>query len=396
MVSAFFHYYSLCFLIFALVASVEWFFRFRRRNFGLLKVMPAAAFVALLVTLVSTRFNLINWSGYVKSDYIGQSWFPNGDSIEIMTVGRTQDRMVVKGHYNLISRDQATLALYITSTNKNVPGDARGRMQIFNGHGYFELTDSHVVPGLPHISMDAGGKSFAALYFGTKAEALEESAASWITNAARAASASSAEPTDLREARAKLAELRVDYSEQSSLVQRALARVKELEQMSKEEPNASTELREAKAHLAELRVEYSEQSSPVQKALAGIKALEQNVVAPAETSPTLAEQPPVVVETFPVSGARDVEPGETEIRVRFSKEMADGGWSWSTAWQDSTPETVGQIHYEPDQRTCVLKAKLEPGRTYAWWLNSEKFHNFTDQAGRAAVPYLLIFQTKPN
>ena len=46
---------------------------------------------------------------------------------------------------------------------------------------------------------------------------------------------------------------------------------------------------------------------------------------------TLAKQPPVVVETFPVSGARDVAPGETEIRVRFSKPMTDGSWSWSTA-----------------------------------------------------------------
>jgi hypothetical protein len=44
----------------------------------------------------------------------------------------------------------------------------------------------------------------------------------------------------------------------------------------------------------------------------------------------------------------------------------------------------------------VLQAKLEPGRTYAWWLNSEKFRNFTDRGGRAAVPYLLIFQTKQN
>ena len=105
---------------------------------------------------------------------------------------------------------------------------------------------------------------------------------------------------------------------------------------------------------------------------------------------------PVVVETWPVAGTRDVPPGETEIRVRFSKEMADGGWSWSTAWENSTPETVGQVHYEPDQRTCVLKAKLEPGRTYAWWLNSDKFKNFTDRVGRPAVPYLLIFQTKQN
>ena len=109
---------------------------------------------------------------------------------------------------------------------------------------------------------------------------------------------------------------------------------------------------------------------------------------------TVAGLPPVVVETWPVSGARDVEPGVAEIRVRFSKEMTDGSWSWSTAWKNSTPETIGQIHYENDQRTCVLNAKLEPGRTYAYWLNSEKFQNFTDRDGRAAVPYLLFFQTK--
>jgi serine/threonine protein kinase len=111
---------------------------------------------------------------------------------------------------------------------------------------------------------------------------------------------------------------------------------------------------------------------------------------------SVAGLPPVVVNTQPVSGARDVEPGVTEIRVRFSKEMADGSWSWSTAWENSAPEIIGQPHYESDGRTCVAKVKLEPGRTYAWWLNSNQFKNFTDLAGRPAVPYLLIFQTKQN
>ena len=52
------------------------------------------------------------------------------------------------------------------------------------------------------------------------------------------------------------------------------------------------------------------------------------------------------------------------------------------------------IHYEKDRRTCVLKVKLEPGKTYAIWLNSDKFTNFKDADGRPAVPYLLVFQTK--
>jgi serine/threonine protein kinase len=116
-----------------------------------------------------------------------------------------------------------------------------------------------------------------------------------------------------------------------------------------------------------------------------------------QDSPTsFAEQPPVVVETFPGSGARDIAPGETEIRVRFSKPMEDGSWSWSTAWENSTPETIAPPRYLNDGCTCVMKVRLEPGRTYAWWLNSGKFQNFKDSAGRPAIPYLLIFQTKPK
>jgi serine/threonine protein kinase len=125
------------------------------------------------------------------------------------------------------------------------------------------------------------------------------------------------------------------------------------------------------------------------------KLVQQNENVSAEReNQFLIEQPPVVVETFPVSGARDVVPGDVEIRVRFSKPMTDGSWSWSTAWENSAPELIGQPHYAADSRTCAVKAKLAPGQTYAFWLNSEKFQNFTDQAGRPAVPYLLIFQTK--
>jgi tRNA A-37 threonylcarbamoyl transferase component Bud32 len=109
---------------------------------------------------------------------------------------------------------------------------------------------------------------------------------------------------------------------------------------------------------------------------------------------TLESLPPVVVRTEPASGARDVSPGIVEVRVKFSKEMTEGSWSWTTAWADSTPEVVDAPRYDPDRRTCVLKAKLEPGRTYAWWLNSGKHQNFKDKGGNPAVPYLLIFRTR--
>jgi tetratricopeptide (TPR) repeat protein/predicted Ser/Thr protein kinase len=110
----------------------------------------------------------------------------------------------------------------------------------------------------------------------------------------------------------------------------------------------------------------------------------------------LAEQPPVVVETFPPAGAQDVAPGETEIRVRFSKPMSDRSWSWSTAWDNSGPEFIGVPHYLDDHRTCVVKVRLEAGKTYGWWLNSQEFKNFRDRAGQPAVPYLFSFQTRTN
>jgi hypothetical protein len=107
----------------------------------------------------------------------------------------------------------------------------------------------------------------------------------------------------------------------------------------------------------------------------------------------IASMPAVVVKTVPESGSKKVTPGETEIKVTFSKEMMDGSWSWSTAWQGSSPEMVGKPKYEKDGKTCVLKVKLEPNKAYGYWLNSEKFRNFKDRQGRASVPYLLVFET---
>jgi hypothetical protein len=143
-----------------------------RGAFALLAIV-GAIFIALVV--VPLAIFMPGHSLPIKSDYIGQSWFPGGDSIAITSVERSTNRLVVKGHYNLVSRDQATLALYCTSTNTNPHEEATQRMQLSKGRGDFELSRSHLYPGLHHVSMYADGHPFASLYFGTKAEALEES-----------------------------------------------------------------------------------------------------------------------------------------------------------------------------------------------------------------------------
>jgi len=103
---------------------------------------------------------------------------------------------------------------------------------------------------------------------------------------------------------------------------------------------------------------------------------------------------PVVVKTVPEAGTKDVPAGEYEIKVTFSKDMSDGSWSWATAWQNSDPESIGKPHYDTDRRTCILKVKLEPDKTYGYWINSQNFHNFRDAQGHPAVPYLLVFHTR--
>jgi len=133
--------------------------------------------------------------------------------------------------------------------------------------------------------------------------------------------------------------------------------------------------------------------SQIPAALA-LVALAAAAVRPASAGePSLQSAPPVVVKTVPVAGSTGVDPGLTEIRVTYSKPMTDGSWSWSTWGEENELEGTGEPRYLADGRTCVLPVKLQPGKFYATWLNSDKFHNFQDSTGRPAVPYLLTFQT---
>ena len=114
----------------------------------------------------------------VKSDYIGQASFSYGDSIEITSVERSADRMIVRGHYNLVSADRAQLAFLITTTNiATQPYEPMRRANISKGRGDFTLMRLHLTPGLPHLNMYSTNADtpFAELCFGNKEEAAEES-----------------------------------------------------------------------------------------------------------------------------------------------------------------------------------------------------------------------------
>ena len=110
---------------------------------------------------------------------------------------------------------------------------------------------------------------------------------------------------------------------------------------------------------------------------------------------SVATMPPVVVKTVPQAGNTQVDAAKvTSIQVTFSKQMTDGSWAWANISGDSFPTMTGQPSYDKKRRTCTLPVKLEPGKAYAIWLNTEKFQDFRDTDGRPAVPYLLVFETK--
>jgi hypothetical protein len=115
----------------------------------------------------------------------------------------------------------------------------------------------------------------------------------------------------------------------------------------------------------------------------------------AENQITVKTLPPSVVKTIPQAGDIAVDPCLTEIKVTFSKDMMTRQmWSWCTHTPNTFPEIdKNKNQYLADKRTCVLPVKLQPGKTYAIWINTQKFNYFKDTNGISAIPYLLVFQT---
>ncbi len=111
---------------------------------------------------------------------VGPHNFRLGDNITLDRVSATSpnftvgDTVVVRGHYQLGSHDQAKILLILTQTGTNEP-EKISPMQtitVSKGSAEFELryTVTHV--GALHVSLYPVGKgnSFGGVYFGTPAQ----------------------------------------------------------------------------------------------------------------------------------------------------------------------------------------------------------------------------------
>jgi len=103
---------------------------------------------------------------------------------------------------------------------------------------------------------------------------------------------------------------------------------------------------------------------------------------------------PRLVALDPPNGATGVDPALPRVRATFDRAM-EQSWSWVRESESTFPATTGPAAFEPDGRTAYLPVRLEGGRTYVIWLNSEEFQLFRDLAGRPAPPLRWTFTTAP-
>lgn len=115
----------------------------------------------------------------------------------------------------------------------------------------------------------------------------------------------------------------------------------------------------------------------------------------AEAGPSMASAPPVVVVTVPSKAVR--RRGSRAGGTFGALQQADAGRQLVLVDEGPDEEVSGAGgEAAVSARRAHLRPAGEipgPGKFYAVWLNSEKFHNFKDATGTPAVPYLLTFRT---
>lgn len=132
------------------------------------------------------------------SDFaVGKSAFRPRDSMVITSMTRSAEMLTVGVDYELGSADEATAALYITSTTNDKASafDARQHVLVKRGRGSFVLHLPTPSQGLPHVTFydTLTRKPFGGIYFGTEAEAAKSRALdlSYMTSSAHTKAAAS-------------------------------------------------------------------------------------------------------------------------------------------------------------------------------------------------------------
>ena len=105
---------------------------------------------------------------------------------------------------------------------------------------------------------------------------------------------------------------------------------------------------------------------------------------------------PQITEMVPANGAMDVDPGLTEIRITFDREMDPAGYCvlYDPAQVDLFPELTGTSGFDSTKRTYVMPVRLKPDWNYTFGLNSKRMIGFKDNKGTPLYPVTIKFKTR--
>lgn len=105
----------------------------------------------------------------------------------------------------------------------------------------------------------------------------------------------------------------------------------------------------------------------------------------------LAGHAPQVVKMFPENGATDVDPGITEIWVKFDCDMDTSGYSFCGGGP-AFPKSGGKTGWVSD-RKIVMRVQLEPDHEYHMSLNCPAAQSFRSDDGTPLAPVPWSFST---
>jgi hypothetical protein len=103
---------------------------------------------------------------------------------------------------------------------------------------------------------------------------------------------------------------------------------------------------------------------------------------------------PQIVETVPLVGVSNVEPGPAEIRLRFDQPM-DPEFCSLTRGRTPLPEITGDSRWI-DEQTWAIPVRLAPKHRYLLKVNVDRDRGFRNRAGELAPPTEIEFRTVPT
>lgn len=126
-----------------------------------------------------------------------------------------------------------------------------------------------------------------------------------------------------------------------------------------------------------------------------LPSIAEHLDAYAATLAELEAKRPKLVSSTPVNGAVDVDPALSALVFTFDRPMRDQSWSIVGKPEDQ-PKITGKLRYDRSRKKLTVPVQLEPGKTYQFALNSERFQGFASADGVPLAPLEFRFTVRAN